>query len=94
MEKMVEASRSGLPVDVAQVPVPPQLGKALPKTLKPLVGSALQPSSNLALDKLYGKASEADSLVRQSRQESYGALEADLIRQVHVGVCFKSHIKW
>lgn len=84
LEKMIDVSQSGLPVDVTNVPVPPQLSKAHAKSLRPMVG-ALQASSDLTLDKLYGKGThEGDVLVRQSRQETYTSLEADLIRQVQI----------
>uniref|UniRef100_A0A9J2PQA3 C2 domain-containing protein n=1 Tax=Ascaris lumbricoides TaxID=6252 RepID=A0A9J2PQA3_ASCLU len=66
-DQMIQASRSGLPVDIKKAPIPPQLQTST-EALKPAL------SEQRSLD--------VDQIIEGSSEEIFAAMERDLIRQV------------
>uniref|UniRef100_A0A915BT43 C2 domain-containing protein n=1 Tax=Parascaris univalens TaxID=6257 RepID=A0A915BT43_PARUN len=66
-DQMIQASRSGLPVDIKKAPIPPQLQTST-EALKPAL------SEQRSLD--------VDQIIKGSSEELFAAMERDLIRQV------------
>ncbi|TKR93974.1 hypothetical protein L596_008332 [Steinernema carpocapsae] len=68
-DQMIEASRSGLPVDIRKIPTPPQMATRQ-EGLKPTIESQKSLLGN------------EDALIAGNTQEIYASMERDLIRQV------------
>lgn len=78
-DQMIEASQNGLPIDISNVPTPPQT-KTVQSTLQPAVIARSEIGSTVAAG-----SKEGSVLVDGNREETYSTLERDLIRQVQVG---------